>query len=77
MNAMPPAAIAVIAAALDDYRLTTPTHQQTPREAAERAAEYLLTSGWTLHIPGTRPQQKRPRRASSDPTTGSHPNTAA
>lgn len=59
MTAMPPAAIAVIAAALDDYRLTTPDHAQTPRGAAERAAEYLLTSGWGLYIPGT--QQARPR----------------
>lgn len=54
---IPDAAIAVIAAALDDYRLTTPTHQQHPRGAAERAAEYLMTSGWALHVPrGNQPQ---------------------
>jgi hypothetical protein len=56
---MPPAAIAVIAAALDDYRLTTPTHAQTPHGAAERAAEYLATSGWGLYVP--RSQQTRNR----------------
>ncbi|MDX3575939.1 hypothetical protein [Streptomyces sp. FL07-04A] len=59
MTAIPPAAIAVIAAALDDYRLTTPTHAQTPRGAAERAAEYLLTSGWGLYIP---PNHQPPTR---------------
>jgi hypothetical protein len=44
----------------------------TPVQCAE-CGGWHLTPGW----PGTRPQQKRPRRASSDPTTGSHPNTAA
>lgn len=48
MTSIPPAAIAVIAAALDDYRLTTPTHQQTPHAAAERAAEYLTASGYAI-----------------------------
>ncbi|MFE0800108.1 hypothetical protein [Streptomyces sp. NPDC058812] len=61
MNAMPPAAVAVIAAALDDYRLTTPDHQQTPRGAAERAAEYLLSSGWGLYVPGSQQTQRRAR----------------
>ncbi|MEU3160024.1 hypothetical protein ABZ753_21575 [Streptomyces griseoincarnatus] len=61
MTAIPPAAIAVIAAALDDYRHTTPTHQQTPRGAAERAAEYLATSGWGLHVPRTPQPQQRAR----------------
>lgn len=55
MPAIPDAAIAVIAAALDDYRLTTPIGQQNPRGAAERAAEYLLSSGWGLHVPTTYP----------------------
>lgn len=59
MPAIPAAAIAVIAAALDDYRLTTPTHQQHPRGAAERAAEYLMTSGWGLHVPrSVQPRQR-------------------
>ncbi|MFI9154532.1 hypothetical protein [Streptomyces sp. NPDC053367] len=51
MTAIPDAAIAVIAAALDDYRLTTPAERQSPRGAAERAAEYLAGSGWGLHVP--------------------------
>ncbi|MCL7377438.1 hypothetical protein [Streptomyces sp. 35G-GA-8] len=50
MTHMPQAAVTTIAAALDDYRLTTPTEQQTPDEAAERVAEYLASSGWGLHI---------------------------
>lgn len=58
MTTIPAAAIAVIAAALDDYRLTTPPHQQTPRGAAERSAEYLTSSGWGLHIPHTQPQPR-------------------
>ncbi|MFF3300939.1 hypothetical protein [Streptomyces sp. NPDC002908] len=47
----PPAAIDALAAGLDDYRLTTPTDQQTPAEAAHAAAEYLVTLGWAIHIP--------------------------
>ncbi|MEU2180258.1 hypothetical protein [Streptomyces thermolilacinus] len=50
MTRIPPAAIAVIAAAYDDYRLTTPPTEQTPHEAAERAAEYLASSGWGLTL---------------------------
>lgn len=51
MTSIPDAAIATMAAALDDYRLTTPAGQQTPRGAAERAAEYLMSSGWGLYVP--------------------------
>lgn len=51
MPAIPDAAVAVMAAALDDYRLTTPAHRQTPHGAAERAAEYLASSGWGLYVP--------------------------
>lgn len=58
MTTIPPAAIAVIAAALDDYRLSTPASVQTPHGAAERAAEYLLSSGWGLHIPRSQPQPR-------------------
>lgn len=47
---IPAAAIAALAAGLDDYRRTTPPEQQTPYAAAERAAEYLAGSGWALHI---------------------------
>ncbi|MGW4222957.1 hypothetical protein ACWEG1_05820 [Streptomyces bauhiniae] len=58
---IPPAAIAVIAAALDDYRLTTPQHCQNPRGAAEQAAAYLVSSGWGLYVPRT--EQPRTRAA--------------
>lgn len=51
MTGIPAAAVAVIAAALDDYRTTTPTDTQTPHGAATRAAEYLLSSGWDIRIP--------------------------
>ncbi|MFC8271110.1 hypothetical protein ACFUJR_00915 [Streptomyces sp. NPDC057271] len=44
----PAASVAVIAAALDDYRLTTPDHQQTPHDAAHYTATYLATHGWTI-----------------------------
>lgn len=66
MTAIPDAAVAVIAAALDDYRLTTPAGQQTPRGAAECVAEYLLSFGWGLHVPTTYPPPRpssRPRAA--------------
>jgi hypothetical protein len=58
VTAIPDAAVAVIAAALDDYRLTTPARIQTPRGAAERAAEYLISSGWGLYVPRTQPQPR-------------------
>lgn len=65
MTAIPAAAIAVIAAALDDYRLTTPAAIQTPRGAAERAAEYLISSGWGLYVP--RGHQPQPRQRAACP----------
>jgi hypothetical protein len=68
VTTIPDAAIAVIAAALDDYRLTTPTHRQTPHAAAQRAAEYLMSSGWGLHIP--RDQQPTPRVRTPCPHCG-------
>lgn len=48
MNSIPPAAVAVITAALDDYRLTTPDDEATPAGAAERIADYLRTSGYVI-----------------------------
>ncbi|MFG2873320.1 hypothetical protein [Streptomyces sp. NPDC048338] len=51
---IPDAARAVMAAGLDDYRLTTPTEQQTPDGAIERIGEYLLGDGWTI-TPNTHP----------------------
>ena len=70
MTTIPDAAIALIAAALDDYRLTTPPTQQTPRGAAERAAQYLTSSGWGLHIPRTPPHT--PTRAACPHCTVHH-----
>lgn len=70
MTSIPDAAIAVIAAAYDDYRLTTPPGQRTPRGAAERAAEYLITSGWGLYVPRTEP---RPRQRAACPACTARP----
>jgi hypothetical protein len=75
VTTIPDAAIAVIAAALDDYRLTTPARVQTPRGAAERAAEYLTSSGWGLHVPRTQPQPRA--RAACPACTVKHLITAA
>jgi len=47
----PPGAVDALAAGLEDYRLTTPTDQQTPAEAAVAAAEYLIALGYTVHLP--------------------------
>lgn len=62
MTGIPAAAVAALAAGLDDYRRTTPTEQQTPYAAAERAAEYLASSGWTLHIEDDQTADDQPRR---------------
>ncbi|GGT43539.1 hypothetical protein [Streptomyces purpureus] len=59
MNPTPPATVAVITAALDDYRLTTPTDQQTPAGAAHRIAEYLRSSGYAIT---PQPAARRRRR---------------
>lgn len=60
---IPPAAVAVIEAALDDYRLQTPADQQTPEGAAHRVAEYLLSSGYAI-TPAPRARRARqPRNA--------------
>jgi hypothetical protein len=69
VTAIPDAAVAVIAAALDDYRLTTAPSERTPRGAAERAAEYLLGSGWGLYVPRT---QTAPRRRAQCPACTVH-----
>jgi hypothetical protein len=54
VTAIPDAVTAVIAAAYDDYRQTTPTDQQTPQGAAEQAVHELIASGWTIRIPTKR-----------------------
>ncbi|WP_371612903.1 hypothetical protein [Streptomyces clavifer] len=50
-NPFPPAAVDALAHGLEHYRLTTPTDQQTPADAAITAAEYLVTLGYTIHLP--------------------------
>lgn len=63
ITTMPGAAVATIAAALDDYRNQTPTEQQTPRGAAEYTAMYLASEGWGLYVPtpsATRPRARCP-----------------
>ena len=55
MPRIPAATVAVIAAALDDYRLTTPLDRQTPHAAAVRAAEYLVSLGWSVQVPRDTP----------------------
>ncbi|MEU9558018.1 hypothetical protein [Streptomyces fumanus] len=59
MTRIPDAAITHIAAALDDYRLTTPTHTQNPHDAAHAIATQLLTAGWSIYIPRTPPPTLR------------------
>ncbi|MFG2225354.1 hypothetical protein [Streptomyces sp. NPDC048644] len=51
---IPAAALAIIRAALDDYRLTTPTTAATPAGAADRIVEYLASSGYTARRPDAR-----------------------
>jgi hypothetical protein len=68
VTGIPAAAVAVIAAALDDYRLTTPAAVQTPHGAAQRAAEYLASSGWAINIPRNhQPPQPAPRDRATCP----------
>jgi hypothetical protein len=65
MNPMPPAAITVIATAIDDYRLTTPVDEASPSGAADQVAEYLLASGWAIQpqpeTTAVHPVPRRPR----------------
>jgi hypothetical protein len=61
MTAIPDAAVAVITAALDDYRLTTTPAERTPRGAAARVAECLTSSGWGLTTTRTQPAAPRAR----------------
>lgn len=48
MNPIPPAALAVIRAAAEDYRLITPTEETTPAGVASRIAQYLVSSGYEI-----------------------------
>ncbi|MEU0667157.1 hypothetical protein ABZ508_02730 [Streptomyces lavendulocolor] len=62
MNPTPPATVAVITAALDDYRMTTRPEERTPEGAARRVAEYLRSSGYAIT---PQPAARRPRRRRS------------
>ncbi|WP_275462094.1 hypothetical protein [Streptomyces noursei] len=53
--AVPPAAAAVIRAALDDYHLTVTPTEDSPARQAHRITEYLVSSGYTLRQTNTRP----------------------
>ncbi|MFJ4852424.1 hypothetical protein [Streptomyces sp. NPDC088730] len=48
MNPFPPAAAAIVAAAIDDYRLITPPEQQTPAGLTDRIGQYLISSGYMV-----------------------------
>ena len=48
MNPIPPAALAVMRAGAEDYRLLTPADQTTPEGVAARIAEYLVSSGYEI-----------------------------
>ncbi|MEU9792922.1 hypothetical protein AB0E27_20230 [Streptomyces sparsogenes] len=45
---IPPAALAVMRAGAEEYRLTTPATEATPAGVAERIAEYLASEGYAV-----------------------------
>lgn len=59
MTAIPDAAQAIIRAALDDYRLTTPPTEATDTGAARMVSSYLISSGYTARRtdPGAAPER--------------------
>lgn len=48
MNPIPPAARTVMLAGVDEYRLTTPTDEQTPDGLVDRVEQWLLDDGWAI-----------------------------
>lgn len=48
MNPFPPAAAAIVAAAIDDYRLIVPPEHQTPAGLTDRIGQYLISSGYAV-----------------------------
>ncbi|MEU1494321.1 hypothetical protein ABZ456_29215 [Streptomyces sp. NPDC005776] len=48
MNPFPPSVSAIVAAAIDDYRMVTPPDQQTPAGLTDRIGQYLLSSGYAV-----------------------------
>ncbi|MFJ3949016.1 hypothetical protein ACIPXV_02955 [Streptomyces libani] len=57
--AIPPAAAAVIRAALDDYRLTVPPTEGSAAGQVHRIAEYLVSSGYNIRQTGARQTGRR------------------
>ncbi|MCX0246438.1 hypothetical protein [Streptomyces drozdowiczii] len=55
MNPFPPAAAAIIDAAIDDYRLLVPPEEQTPAGLTDRIGQYLLSSGYAVRPDVTEP----------------------
>lgn len=68
---IPPAAIAEMAAALEDYHRTIPAYRQTTRGAAEFTAHYLTANGWDIQVP--REAQPRPRARAACPACTAQP----
>ncbi|GAA4706237.1 hypothetical protein [Streptomyces youssoufiensis] len=54
MTPIAPAALAVMTAAAEDYRILTPPDEQTPAGLADYQASYLLAEGYAI-----RPAQNR------------------
>lgn len=48
MNPFPPSVSAVVAAAIEDYRLIVPPEQQTPAGLTDRIGQYLISSGYKV-----------------------------
>ncbi|WP_086711198.1 hypothetical protein [Streptomyces antimycoticus] len=61
MNAIPPAALAVIRAAAEDYRLITPAEETTPAGVASRIAQYLISSGYEIRPSAQSVVKAKPR----------------
>jgi hypothetical protein len=55
VNPFPPAAAAIVNAAIDDYRLITPPEKQTPAGLTDRIGQYLLSSGYAVRPDVTEP----------------------
>lgn len=71
MTPISPAALAVIRAAAEDYRLTTPPDHATPAGITDRIAEYLASEGYAIH-PAPRTPYARLRAAITTHTRFRH-----
>ncbi|MGW3428922.1 hypothetical protein ACWDHW_13340 [Streptomyces melanosporofaciens] len=61
MNAIPPAALAVIRAAAEDYRLITDPEEATPAGIAARIAQDLVSSGYEIRPSAQSVVKAKPR----------------